>query len=739
MGAAIQLVLMGGAPAERAAVASAAVARGIIVTDDAAVPAVVVAFGAAAVREGRAIHTDALLHLAAIRSVADADSCLEAGADDVLLLPADEAILAMRMQVLARRAHQLARRRADMDMDDDLRAALASFPDLIVRLDAAGTVLGFRSSPHYRAVVTAEEVLGSHFIDLVGDRDGKLRDALARCVTEQKYVVVEHQAEVRGELRWYEGRFFPARDGHVVLLIRNITEQMRAQADLANSQAEVRSATERLELIERATTDAVWDWDIGAGRLRWNDRFHQLFGHPRSPLVESVEWWAERIHGGDRARVSGALLAAIEGDAVFWSDEYRFERADGRYAVVADRGYLLRDAQGRATRMLGAMVDVTETRELSARLLLADRLASLGTLAAGVAHEINNPLTHVIMSVDHAERALAPRTDVPRAAIDALGDARRGAERVRSIVRDLRTFARAEVDRPKPVDVRDAIAWATRIVEPAIRSKARLVTLYEDAPRVMGDESRLSQVFVNLLVNAAQAIGEGGPAANEVKVRVSRADGERVRIEVSDTGSGIPANLLGRIFDPFFTTKEVGEGTGLGLSIVHGILTSMGGSIEVDSTPGTGTTFRVYLPATDAKQPVAKEEVLSVGLGRPGKVLVIDDDALTRTLIERTLRAEHDVTSVAGAKEALQLFQTGQRFDVVFSDLMMPEMTGMDFHAALTRMEPALADRVVFLTAGAFTNRAQRFLEEVSNACLEKPFDPEALLAFTRERVRRSA
>jgi two-component system, NtrC family, sensor kinase len=516
--------------------------------------------------------------------------------------------------------------------------------------------------------------------------------------------------------------------GRGLSFVVDLSEQRRLED-------EVKATLERFAVVVRATTDAVWDWDVPGGRVRWNESFTRMFGHEHADGTSSIEWWSDAIHPDDRARVSRTLDVAVAGDAVSWSDEYRFARADGTYAHVADRGWILRDAAGRATRAIGAMVDVTEKRELAARLLLADRLASLGTLAAGVAHEINNPLTHVVLSLDHATRALAVDPPSVQTVVDALGDARGGAERVRSIVRDLRTFARAEVDDKQPVDVREAVEWATRIAAPALRDKARLTAVYDDVPAVLGDGSRLAQVFVNLLVNAAQALPDGEASRHEVKVVVAAAADDWVHVEVSDDGPGIPTDVIGRIFDPFFTTKGVGEGTGLGLSICHGILASMGGRIEVASEVGRGTTFRVRLPATKEAPRRAPPPPPTTGPHRAGRVLIIDDDALTRSLIERTLRIEHEVVTVSGGREALSLLERGARFDVVFSDLMMPDMTGMELHAALERLSPELAARVVFLTAGAFTSGAQRFLEQTANACLEKPFDPDALLAFTRRRV----
>ena len=499
---------------------------------------------------------------------------------------------------------------------------------------------------------------------------------------------------------------------------------------------QLRESNERYAMVARATTDAVWDWDIPTGLIVWNETFHLLFGYSPDEVDGGYAWWANNIHVDDRARVARELEEWVAGGGPTWLSEYRFLTKDGHYAHVIDRGTMIRDEDGHGVRAIGAMSDVTERTEMQRRLLLADRLASLGTLAAGVAHEINNPLAHVIGNVDVATRhlsALAPEQAGP--ALEALADARAGADRVRSIVRDLRTFSRVDEAKRDVVDVRESLQWAARIAGNAIQARARLITDYQEVPPILGDESRLGQVFVNLLVNAAQAIPEGSPAAHSVRVRTARED-NFVVVSIQDSGVGIPADVRGRIFDPFFTTKDVGVGTGLGLSICHGIVSSLGGSIEVVSEIGQGTTFRVLLPVAEARAPAPKPLQDAPAKGRRGKVLIVDDDALTRALLERTLGLEHEVTSLPAAEAALALMRGGARFDVVFSDLMMPEMTGMDFHAALARVAPDQAERMVFLTAGAMSASAQRFLDDVPNAWLEKPFDLDALLDLTRRRLR---
>jgi CheY-like chemotaxis protein len=377
------------------------------------------------------------------------------------------------------------------------------------------------------------------------------------------------------------------------------------------------------------------------------------------------------------------------------------------------------------------MRDLSDRRKAEA----AARLAGVGTLAAGVAHEINNPLTFVAANLELAEeavRSLAERPEDARAvaaeARHALADARAGALRVRDIVRDLKVFSREE-EGTGPVDVRRALQAALAIARSELKPRARVrVLLDEPVPPVLANEHRLGQVFLNLLVNAAQAIPPGRAEANEVAV-AARAAGGEVVAEVRDTGSGMSPEVRARIFEPFFTTKPLGQGTGLGLSICHGIVAALGGRIEVESVAGQGSTFRVVLPAAaSADRTGAPTASPAPAPALRARVLVVDDEPMVGLALSRLL-ASHDVTVVERAAAAQDLLGRGERFDLVLCDLMMPDMTGMALHAWVAERDPVLAARMLFVTGGAFTEEAQEFLERHADRRLEKPFDVAELRA----------
>jgi signal transduction histidine kinase len=389
-----------------------------------------------------------------------------------------------------------------------------------------------------------------------------------------------------------------------------------------------------------------------------------------------------------------------------------------------------------------------ERTSMQEQLLISERMASVGSLAAGVAHEINNPLAALVANLDFISedvtalaqdarsRGLDPRLVERLEALDPpLQDAREAADRVRRIVRDLKVFSRADEDRTGPVDVHAVIDSSLRLAWNEIRHRARVVREYGDVPAVEGNEGRLGQVFLNLVVNAAQAITEGHAEQNEIRIVTKLDPNGRVVVEVRDTGSGIPSELASRIFDPFFTTKPVGVGTGLGLTICHRIVTALGGDLIVESEVGVGSVFRTVLPVACAPRSERPPASVVGESTHRAKILVVDDEAALGAILQRMLSPAHDVLAVTSGRAALQRLEH-EWFDVIFCDLMMPDVTGMDLHAELARTSPAQADRMVFMTGGAFTRSARDFLDRVPNQRIEKPFNADSVRRAVYELVR---
>ena len=367
-----------------------------------------------------------------------------------------------------------------------------------------------------------------------------------------------------------------------------------------------------------------------------------------------------------------------------------------------------------------------ETRD---QLVRADKLAAVGTLAAGVAHEINNPLAFMLSNLRFVREELdggAVEADV----VAALREAEAGGERVRRIVADLKVLARDEKASRQRVELKHAMQQVVTLARNEIRHVVTLVEHYEDAPPVLGDPGKLGQVFLNLVVNALQAMPARPLAENRLELRVRR-DGPHVVAEVCDSGEGIAPEHLPHLFDPFFTTKPAGVGTGLGLAICQTLVQSMGGALTVSSVPGQGTTFRVVLPvATEAELDLADGPLqprAPLVSRRRGRILVVDDEPMVASTIERMLRKEHDVVCSDGGRAALVQLQKDSAFDLLLCDLMMPDLTGAEFHQELQVTNVRLAARTIFMTGGAFTPLTRAFLETTQNPLIEKPFDEDRL------------
>lgn len=406
---------------------------------------------------------------------------------------------------------------------------------------------------------------------------------------------------------------------------------------------------------------------------------------------------------------------------------------------------------GRGARAYFAR-DISDRRQLESRLAEADRLAALGTLAAGVAHEVNNPLTFVL---HHLEDLAARLPELARDAFDrgdsdaaleiealatSAEESASGARRIAATVRDLMSYARGEGEQLGSADLGRSMEKAIQLAFNQIRHRAQLVDELGELPPVQGHEARLSQVFVNLLVNAAQAIDPGDAESNQITLKALVTHDE-VCVSISDTGHGVPSSIRDRIFDPFVTTKVVGEGTGLGLWVCHGIVQQQGGRITLESAPGRGATFSVHLRRTADNAPTTfslPPEGIAAPTGpspRRPRVLVVDDEELIGQLLTVGLSAVADVLALTSGRAAQEHLRSGSQVDLILCDLMMPDVTGADLYAWIEEHRPELRTRIVFMTGGAFTDRDRRFLDARSDAHLSKPFRLDDVRKLVRTAV----
>jgi signal transduction histidine kinase/CheY-like chemotaxis protein len=436
------------------------------------------------------------------------------------------------------------------------------------------------------------------------------------------------------------------------------------------------------------------------------------------------------------------------------------ETIDGGAALdrslsLAGRTYALRAYPLSGQRAVLSLRDTTDEREDEVRRLQAEKLASIGMLAAGVAHEINNPTAFVLANIEaltgHLRLLQEKVRELPEAVIAGLGlpdvlfeatailqESKEGMARIHRIVRDLGSFSHVDDDGAATLDINAAVESALTMLRNEIKYRARIERDLRSTQAVRANQARLGQVFLNIILNAAQALDETASKRNVVRVR-SFDEGAFVVVEVEDNGPGIPSEVAPRIFDSFFTTKPRGIGTGLGLPISLGIIRSLGGELTVDSRPGEGATFRVRLPAVPAVPstltppsdvtPAPREFVKR-------RVLAVDDEPLLLKAYRRMLSDIHGIDTALGGLEALRALERDASYDVILCDLQMPEMSGMGLHEAVRARWPTLADRFVFVTGGAFSPDAKRFIEESVCAVIQKPFRVEDLLSLIERKAR---
>jgi PAS domain S-box-containing protein len=528
------------------------------------------------------------------------------------------------------------------------------------------------------------------------------------------------------------------------LAIRNA--QLFADEQLARGTAErlvraLRESQERFQYVARAANDAVWDWDLVTDACWRNEGITTLFGYAPEKVGPDMSWWFENLHPEDHDRVSRDLRAAIERGAESWSAEYRFRKTDGSYASVFDRGYVLHDGEGRPIRMIGAMMDVTERRQLEDELRQSQKMEAVGRLAGGVAHDFNNLLT--IITGRSALLLGRLKTDDPsRKSVELI---QKTAARAAALTGQLLAFSRKQVLQRKILDLNTTVAEMSDMLRRLIGEDVDLLlTLGPAAGHVNADRAQLEQVLLNLAVNARDAMPHGGTLGVETdRVEIGPAPPDRpdalapgayAVLRVMDTGVGMDAATQAHIFEPFFTTKERGKGTGLGLSMVHGVVRQHGGAIHVRSVAGGGSTFEIYLPQVEAPAPPAAVDDAGArpASGRE-RILLVEDEEDVRALAREVLeRQGHSVLEAGDGAQALQRYEAeGDRIDLILTDVVMPRMSGRELVDRVRAMRPSIP--VLYMSGYTEDAILRHGVRDASVMLLGKPFTPADLIGKVRE------
>ncbi len=596
------------------------------------------------------------------------------------------------------------------------RSLAESTPDHVVLLDTRFRVLyinrdGPNSSVQDLIGRNITEFLPASEVDTVSRA---MRGVLAdrRPARWETYIDTDDgpvHFETRAAPRFVDGQL-----AGLTLLSRDITERKTLRAELDERR-------QRLRNLIDATEDVLMLMDPDGRVLECNESLARAYGIPRDQLLGAAALGPLDPEDAARRRRVAELVKAT-------GEPQRIQDSRGGRHFDSTV-YPVNDEDGTLRQLVVHARDVTQLMELQTRLAEADRLSSIGLLAAGVAHEINNPLAYILLSLQEIGAVLASDEEGLQPELAGLlQDATTGVLRVRDIVRDLGTFAKDGGDALGPVDLEQVVRRALDMAGAQTRFKARTETDLQ-LRELVSDGPRLTQVLINLLVNASHAIQDGDATRNLIRISSHQDAGQAV-ITVSDTGAGIEPELLSRLFEPFFTTRKLGVGTGLGLSICHNIVTSLGGTIKVESELGWGSRFILRLPLTRTTGDI-RPDPPAPGPGpsaRRGRVLIVDDEpALGRTL-DRLVSRHHDTVVCTSGREAMAILERDPAFDAILCDLIMPELTGVDLHTWVREHRPALEPRMIFMTGGAFTPRTERFIAESEAAVLSKPFDPDELL-----------
>jgi PAS domain S-box-containing protein len=629
---------------------------------------------------------------------------------------------------------------AVLEREERLSSIIGSAMDGIIAVDDAQRITVLNEAAETMFEVTSAAMIGQPLNRLIPER---FRDAHTKSVDDFGRTYVTRRRLGRLGSVWglrASGAEFPleasisqsevAGRKLFTVILRDITERLQAEEALRASEARFRQLAENIR-------EVFWLTDPLKGEMLYiSPAYEAIWGRTCRSLYESPQNWLEAIHPEDRERIlHAAMTKQVSGT---YDEEYRVVRPDGSIRWIHDQAFPVRDDRGQVIRVAGVAEDVTGRLQLETQLRQRQRMESIGQLAGGVAHDFNNLLTVITSSAEllAAEIDGGPARDLVR-------DINEASARAAALTRQLLSFSRQEVVEPKVTDLATVVTDTAQMLRRLIGEDVVLTTLDAGTCRVRIDAGQWSQVLINLALNARDAMPQGGHLTVETRsvdldAAYQRAHpavtaGRFAMLRVSDTGEGMSAHVRSRIFEPFFTTREQGQGTGLGLAVVYGIVQQSGGHIDVESEPGAGTTFRIYLPALH--EAVSPAPVGAPGAGPRGHetILLVEDEVAVRKVATRALRATgYTVLEAGDGEEALRTLERhAGAVNLLMTDVVMPRMDGKQLTEAVRARYPQI--RVLY-TSG-YTNDAvvRRGVLQAEVAFLQKPYAPGVLRKRIRE------
>lgn len=629
-----------------------------------------------------------------------------------------------------------------------LEAATAKINDMIVitdvaKRDAAGNAtIAYVNSAFERITgFSRQEVIGRTPRILQGPKTQRSElDRIRRAVKTHSPVRAELINYTKsGQEYWLELDIVPLLNDagvvtHYVAVQRDITDRRRAEEALRTSET-------RFRMIAEAAGNAAFDWNITEGRMWWSDGMERQFGHPPDPEGKVPSVWSSNVHPDDEIRVFETVDQLLSGEIDTIHNHYRFRRADGSWARVEDHGFAIRNEEGRTTRILGSLSDVSNKLEMEDRLRQSQKLEAVGQLTGGVAHDFNNLLTIIVGNIEMLQDSLAE--DNPLRRFADMGA--RAADRASELTNRLLVFSRKQALQPQVIDVNAVIGGIKDMLRRTLSADIDIeIALTDGIWPTEIDRAQVEAALLNLAINSRDAMPDGGSLTIETaNVELDEDDitaepnltvGKYVRITVSDTGHGIPEDQIDHVFEPFFTTKTAGQGTGLGLSMVYGFAKQSGGHILIFSELNKGTKVRLYFPMYDGDRQTNAVETQDKPLQRGHEtILVVEDDALIlqQLTVQLTGLGYQVLTASAGAA-TLDILRKRSDVDLLLTDVVLPG--GMNGRQIADAAQALCPDVKVLFTSGYSENVIVHHgrLDRDANF-LGKPYRRSTLAAKVRE------
>lgn len=574
-----------------------------------------------------------------------------------------------------------------------------------------------------------------------GDRDEVVRAMSAFYASKAQRLETEMRMVVHGEVRWIHLSGVATRDEHGTLTrwtgaMTDVTERKLAETALRQSE-------ERFQLAAAASTDGIWDWDIPADAMFMSEQAQLILGLTPEHRVLARGQWREmlRIHPEDVGDLRANADQYLEGAVAQFDREFRVASKFGDWRWVRIRGLCTRNSDGKATRFAGSVSDIDAQKRADAARRHSQRLEAMGTMAGGIAHDFNNILGAILgygeMAMRDAKCGSRQQRDLQQILI--------AGERGRALVDRVLAFSRSAIGERVPVHVDAVVAEVADLLEAGLPVGVEIeIQLNGGQAAVLGDPTQIHQVMMNLATNALQAMPDGGKLGLSVD-RLRKAvpfvattgalpEGDYLALSVRDSGHGIADEVLERIFDPFFTTKDAAVGNGLGLSLVHGIVSELGGAVDVQTEVNSGSLFTVWLPANGEAEARVERPPVKLAQGRGERILVVDDEAPLLELVLRILSDQgYDPQGFSSSRAALDaVFKAPMSFDAVVTDERMPGLSGKDLIRELRRVR---ADLPILLVSGFPSSEVTP--DEAADATLRKPISASALTESLRQLLAR--